>query len=1444
MFYSYKNLKLQINSGEIYANSIGINCQNQLEPIYLTEQRHSFDYAASDGLNNSIRLNYYLTGVDPLKTFIQNETSSISGYLGGLAFQTGYLRSYELTAVPNEPVNVNAEIVFFDELKGLFSPSYEKIVENNVLNYADATITLPATNTIGDLTNATRVSFSFNSDIQTSYEIGKIIPEISFANKEISAEIECDNLSGHLAVTGERAAIQINFTHPALASLSESFLCDGFIYKREISTSPNQFIKAVIGIKENHTNSPPTITGWSPLSGGIGSGIIITGTNFTNAVALYFADTKDETFTILSDTRISGNVPVNVIDGDFKVVAPGGEATSGDFYVIQNPLTVSGVTPITGAIGSRVLISGSNFYRISNVTFSESSNASGDFSVISSNFIEATVPNRAAWDFVKVYSTSRNLTGTSPLRFAPIPNVDGFNPTTGIIDTIVNITGAAFSGITGVYFNGISGNNLSVVSNSGLNILIPSGNTRGIVKLVGQSGVSNTGFFLFNPIVSITGTDPISGATGAAIDVLGVNFIPEIMASGIGLTNMFLVGFNGGTGLFGRTSDTTMTGLVPTTAKNGPVYIYQENGVTTYPSAVTFKVLNPLPTITLITPSSGKRLDYSNALGTNLLDITKVSLTGNGTGALITTYSNNSEGELLNFQVPINITGGAYYLRVDSITGAASGQYRVLEVPHISGFTPLSGAVGTRVTLSGLNLYNFSKVYINTTGTLCPVDTGSFTSNYNTLDFFIPNGALTGNKVIVYNEVDYNTGVDQFVLIARPYLANFTPGSGEYGSGISITGNNLNYVSGVYIGNRNVSSFTKVGSTGISFNIPDYANSDYITVKSQAGESTSLTRLIVQIPNIQISGFTPISGYVGDTIVVSGKYIDTTNYVLVSGQTGRLALDDNDFNRVGITGINFAIPQTAQTDYLRLQNDRYTQISTSLLTILDSPIISTLTPDSGYFRQLISISGSSLTGVEFFFNGVTGNLIRALSTSVVAGTGATLLVPREISRGNLTISGNSRLFPTNQTFTPLPSVTGFSPTGLLSGAILTVTGINAWDALSNVGISGKLTHASIIDSDDIGFNFFNLTGSHVQDFTTGAAIITGTVNSNFFGTGRLFLVSQYDNVLGDFTTISGSSAGSNISNLLSTFLITIQQSAPILTSFSPLSGNSGTLVSITGKNLGNATGVYFTSGLTQTSGYIQSNTQNNITVLPPTFSQESGHIVVYTDFGNATNTGWFTFVNYPVISGFYPTGNYYQGKIIISGSNLNKVTGLYFGNYTGVFSFGQTAGGVHEITGTVPLIDEIPPRLVNLRVYNQAGYAESGLFELANHLYNRDNPSGFLSRSESRLNFLMQSSSVLTTGLKGYIHVPYLCAVTGWTFTANQTGNLSMNVHQMTYANFYRENSIVGTEKPLITGDWKGQDLNLTTWATGITGGNILAFIVESVASIKTANLSLHCIRT
>ena len=106
--------------------------------------------------------------------------------------------------------------------------------------------------------------------------------------------------------------------------------------------------------------------------------------------------------------------------------------------------------------------------------------------------------------------------------------------------------------------------------------------------------------------------------------------------------------------------------------------------------------------------------------------------------------------------------------------------------------------------------------------------------------------------------------------------------------------------------------------------------------------------------------------------------------------------------------------------------------------------------------------------------------------------------------------------------------------------------------------------------------------------------------------------------------------------------------------------------------------------------------------------------------------------------------------------------------------------------------------------------------------------------------------TVITTGIKGDLEIPFPCTITQWTLLADTSGSIVVDIWKDTYANYPPTvaDTITGSAKPTITTTTKGQSSTLTGWTTTIAAGDTLRFNVDPVTPITPVTLSLKVSRT
>ena len=101
--------------------------------------------------------------------------------------------------------------------------------------------------------------------------------------------------------------------------------------------------------------------------------------------------------------------------------------------------------------------------------------------------------------------------------------------------------------------------------------------------------------------------------------------------------------------------------------------------------------------------------------------------------------------------------------------------------------------------------------------------------------------------------------------------------------------------------------------------------------------------------------------------------------------------------------------------------------------------------------------------------------------------------------------------------------------------------------------------------------------------------------------------------------------------------------------------------------------------------------------------------------------------------------------------------------------------------------------------------------------------------------------SVITTGVKGDLEIPFTGTITAVRMLADVSGSIVVDIWKDSYANYPPTNadSICSSNKPTITTSNKGQITTLTGWTTSINAGDILRFNVDSATTITRVLVSI-----
>lgn len=398
------------------------------------------------------------------------------------------------------------------------------------------------------------------------------------------------------------------------------------------------------------------------------------------------------------------------------------------------------------------------------------------------------------------------------------PSISSLNPTSGAAGTPVTIAGSNFGATQGtstVTFNGVAAASPTSWSATSIVVPVPANATSGnVVVTVGGLASNGVPFSVTVPPPNITSLNPNSGAIGISVNITGANFGASQGTS--------TVTFNGIVAAPTSWSATSIAAPVPNGATTGNVVV-TVGGLAS--NGVSFTVTTPGPSISTLSMSQGPVGATVTITGTNFGTTPGTStVTFNGTLATSTNWSATS----IDVNVPAGATTGNVIVTVGGV--ASNGvPFTVTPPPSISSISPISGPVGSVVTINGSN---FGPTVGTRASTVTFNGIAARTTNWGDTQIVapVPSAATTGNVVVSVGGVLSN-GVN-FTVTAGPNITSLSPTSGPVGTSVTITGINFGLSQGASTVTFNgiTATPTSWSDTAIAAPVPPGATSGNVVV--------------------------------------------------------------------------------------------------------------------------------------------------------------------------------------------------------------------------------------------------------------------------------------------------------------------------------------------------------------------------------------------------------------------------------------------------------------------------------------------------------------------------------------------------------------------------------------------------------------------------------------
>jgi hypothetical protein len=414
-----------------------------------------------------------------------------------------------------------------------------------------------------------------------------------------------------------------------------------------------------------------------------------------------------------------------------------------------------------------------------------------------------------------------------PANAGAPPSITSFSPGSGSVGTGVTITGTNFLGTQRVKFNNTDASFSVDISGTQITTSVPSGASTGPLTVKTPQGTAVTGVaFVVTGGPTITNFSPTSGPVGTSVAINGTN-----------LTGATSVTFDGTSASFSVNGSTQIIATVPSGATTGRIEVTTPSG--SAKSASHFTVTSSAdPIITSFSPTFGPVGTSVTINGSHFTGVTQVKFHG-----VVATFSFGSDTQV-TATVPTGATTGKITLTTSSGTTSSPTAFTVVTatVPHITGFSPNSGAVGAAVTITGSGFLGTTLVRFNNTAasSFVIVNDGKITTT-------VPTGATTG-KISVTNPLGTGTSASSFT-VSGPKITSFNPTSGNPGTVVTIFGSNFTGVNAVTFNGASAASFSFVNDGTVTAVVPGSATTGKITLSTPSGSDTSNGTFTVLSPH-------------------------------------------------------------------------------------------------------------------------------------------------------------------------------------------------------------------------------------------------------------------------------------------------------------------------------------------------------------------------------------------------------------------------------------------------------------------------------------------------------------------------------------------------------------------------------------------------------------------
>lgn len=250
----------------------------------------------------------------------------------------------------------------------------------------------------------------------------------------------------------------------------------------------------------------PTIFGFAPNVGRVGTNVTITGVNLNEGVTngrpiVRFGTNAATVLDGFTSGQIIATVPNGAVTSLISVTTTNGSHTNDALFYL--PPRITTFSSSNAPVSTAITINGTNFLGTSAVLFN---GVPASFFNVSNFSLQVVVP--AGFVTGPVTITTPAGTTNSPGLFYAAPTISSFSPSHGLPGTNILIIGSSFTNASAVAFGGVAATSFTVLSNSGVRATVPVGALSGLISVTAPAGTAfSASPFTLNSDISVPALD-------------------------------------------------------------------------------------------------------------------------------------------------------------------------------------------------------------------------------------------------------------------------------------------------------------------------------------------------------------------------------------------------------------------------------------------------------------------------------------------------------------------------------------------------------------------------------------------------------------------------------------------------------------------------------------------------------------------------------------------------------------------------------------------------------------------------------------------------------------------------------------------------------------------------------------------------------------------------